>query len=1219
MTDESIPDSKCNVMKWKDCYACVHDPKVIRKNKLTTYIDSVKKELTELRERRDKKSNKFCRQEIINEINKKVEDLKPYIEERSQLSKTISKNPMCEERYYRFLKEPKGVIPTMLQNLLDARKHTRVCIKENKKEIEKILEINGDKKKVNELAMLNNVLDKRQLAYKICANSVASTTPIPCKIDGMFIYKTIEELSKGDWERINEEQEVSTPIDNIEVWSDKGFTKPKFVMRHPKSENLFRVNTHTGCVDCTGDHSLLRKNGEEVKPKNLDFGDELMHKDFPLPLDTPSKPLFLSLSDESINNYLLESKEEEMAFVHGMFFAEGTCGTWGVLEKAKTSWIIYNQDLRLLERCKTILNKCEDETFKISRFYDSSRVYHLIPTISIINISKKYREMFYDKRKYKKFPDYIFNAPFKVRQAFFMGYYNGDGNRNLEKDIVINNKGNRGCASLFYLARSLGYKVSISYSKDRDSDFTYRLQCCTDFRIKKENAIKQIEIISQVEEEYNDTITEKIIRNDELIEFSEGTSFYRNIIINCERFPRQKLLDSLDDAIICANNKFSYVIEYFTKGKYICCKKYCCGREYKIKLQTLKNRSSSMHNSCTCGIEPFEFECKNQKNIYNEKKYIEYVYDIETENHHFAAGVGNMIVHNSMYGSWGVRKGYLPFMPGAMCLLGDSLISHSFGFTRKMKDLVKTDNLWSYNNGQVVSNGKGLIYKGKRELVRITLIDGRILKCTPDHKIMTTTGWVQAGKLLPKHNWDGEVFKTNIEFSKVIVGLELPEDIVGKDEKNWKLLDYSMETPKNREKTLAFCRVLGFILADGSVSKYLGPKTEKELLSCKVCIGTLLDSKNFVNDIKILTGQEPMISYNERVEIKGNVFNIHVPKILADKIILIDGVLIGKRTHQPFTLPSFIFEPDCPLSVAREFLGGLFGGDGTSPSLSVSHPSFSSVEFGISTIEKYKDDMFNFMNKLIILLERFDMKFWLREPRLTREREELLPKDIKENPRWEYLITTNNCFSLLFAQKIGFRYCSDKSNKLTVAASYQRYSDNVKKQHIDIVLKASEMFDLHDKHYKTKYILEKARKEIYENEIPLHEYFSLSKCTDVHNHRSRPHSLEGFKLLQKYFPTAREYAQITGCDHWFSEEQKSKKIYSLERDQKSNPCLYLDVVDVRYDGVDDVYDIIDVPNQSFIANGIVVHNCTTFMGRTNIEVVAKTIVEEYRGELVYGD
>jgi len=40
--------------------------------------------------------------------------------------------------------------------------------------------------------------------------------------------------------------------------------------------------------------------------------------------------------------------------------------------------------------------------------------------------------------------------------------------------------------------------------------------------------------------------------------------------------------------------------------------------------------------------------------------------DLETENHHFAAGIGNMIVHNSMYGGFGVRRGFLPFMPVAM-------------------------------------------------------------------------------------------------------------------------------------------------------------------------------------------------------------------------------------------------------------------------------------------------------------------------------------------------------------------------------------------------------------------------------------------------------------------------------------------------------------------------------------------------------------------------
>ena len=741
VNDSDIPDEMCNVMTWRDCYGCKHDPKVIKKNELTNIIDKRKEEIKELRSQRDKCLDKFFKKQIADEVAKKVEELKPFTEERANVSKTISKNPMCDKRHYRFLKSIKGVIPTILDNLLDARKNTRAEMKNIKKEMSG-LDSEKDKKKIEDFKLLLNVLDKRQLAYKV---------------------------------------------------------------------------------------------------------------------------------------------------------------------------------------------------------------------------------------------------------------------------------------------------------------------------------------------------------------------------------------------------------------------------------------------SC-----------------------------------------------NSMYGAWGVRKGYLPFMPGAMCLSGDSTVSFSYGFTRKIKHLVNTNSLWSYNDGQIVSNGNGLKYNGKREVVKITLIDGRTLKCTPDHKIMTSNGWMEAGKLLSKHGWDGLNFTTNSEYSKVVVGVELPEDIVGDDEKNWKILDYSMDTPNNREKTLAFCRILGFILADGSISCY-PDSNGKELLSCKASLSTLLDANIFTYDIKLLTGKKPKINNSERVEVKGDTFSVHVPKILTDKIVKLDGIPIGKRTHQPYTLPSFLFKTNCPLSVIREFLGGLFGGDGTSPSLSSSHPSFSPIQLGLTTIEKYKDDMADTMNKLCELLSRFGMEFWCANPRLARVNENLLPKDIEENPRWEYMVTTNSCFSLLFAQKIGFRYCSDKNNKLGVAASYQRYSDSVRNQHINIVTTASNMFNSNERKISIKDILIKARREVYENDIPLNEYASISKSTDINNHRSRPHSLKDFKLLRKFFPTAREYTKMVGCEHWFLEKKGSKKVYSMDREDVVSPCLYLDVVDVRYDGVEDVYDIVDVPEHSFFANGIAVHNCTTYMGRTNIEIVAKTIQEKYKGELVYGD
>ena len=191
VTDESIPDELCNVFKWEDHISCEHDPKVIRKMTLTKYIDSQKEKIDKLMEKRDNKVNKIIKHEIQDQINKMREELKPYTKERSEITSKLSKKPMCEKRYYRFLKEPKGVIPTILQNLLDARKSVRKQIKVNEKVIEKnkiklcIVEVlkNCDKviqkeelikieKNIKDLESLNSVLNKRQLAYKVSANSM---------------------------------------------------------------------------------------------------------------------------------------------------------------------------------------------------------------------------------------------------------------------------------------------------------------------------------------------------------------------------------------------------------------------------------------------------------------------------------------------------------------------------------------------------------------------------------------------------------------------------------------------------------------------------------------------------------------------------------------------------------------------------------------------------------------------------------------------------------------------------------------------------------------------------------------------------------------------------------------------------------------------------------------------------------------------------------------
>ncbi len=112
--DPKIPDSMCNVIEWEDHIGCEHD-KTERKTKV-----------------------------------KKV---------------------ICDKagpKKYRFLKEPKGVLPTILVNLLDARKAVNRVIDELKDESK------AEKDPVRK-AQLNSeitVLDKRQLSLKVSANSM---------------------------------------------------------------------------------------------------------------------------------------------------------------------------------------------------------------------------------------------------------------------------------------------------------------------------------------------------------------------------------------------------------------------------------------------------------------------------------------------------------------------------------------------------------------------------------------------------------------------------------------------------------------------------------------------------------------------------------------------------------------------------------------------------------------------------------------------------------------------------------------------------------------------------------------------------------------------------------------------------------------------------------------------------------------------------------------
>lgn len=157
-----IPDEMCNVMEWEDHIGCEHDPKVVEKLRLTTLIDQ-------------KQGGK----DLIS----------TYRKQRSDLTKSINKNVMCEKRRYRFLKVSddqkfRGVLPTIVQSLLDARSSTRKEMGALKSEIAAakvaatVEKVKSDHARIKEMQTTLSVLNQRQLAYKISANSMYGITGV---------------------------------------------------------------------------------------------------------------------------------------------------------------------------------------------------------------------------------------------------------------------------------------------------------------------------------------------------------------------------------------------------------------------------------------------------------------------------------------------------------------------------------------------------------------------------------------------------------------------------------------------------------------------------------------------------------------------------------------------------------------------------------------------------------------------------------------------------------------------------------------------------------------------------------------------------------------------------------------------------------------------------------------------------------------------------------
>lgn len=169
--DESISDEKCHIMEWEDHIGCEHDPKEIRKKELIKILSNYDAKTKKIRMERDtdkKNMGRFFNVKVYNErIQKIKKQCEQYREEKSAINKTKHKHIICCKRRYRWLKEPLGVLPSILKDLLDSRSLTK---KELKTNIKMLYDTKEETEK-ERLETLIEVLDKRQLALKVSSNS----------------------------------------------------------------------------------------------------------------------------------------------------------------------------------------------------------------------------------------------------------------------------------------------------------------------------------------------------------------------------------------------------------------------------------------------------------------------------------------------------------------------------------------------------------------------------------------------------------------------------------------------------------------------------------------------------------------------------------------------------------------------------------------------------------------------------------------------------------------------------------------------------------------------------------------------------------------------------------------------------------------------------------------------------------------------------------------
>lgn len=505
------------------------------------------------------------------------------------------------------------------------------------------------------------------------------------------------------------------------------------------------------------------------------------------------------------------------------------------------------------------------------------------------------------------------------------------------------------------------------------------------------------------------------------------------------------------------------------------------------------------------------------------------------------------------------------------CVAEGTLIGFADGTSRRVEELLDDTVRMALGDVACANSETRLIhapcasavYSGEKECVRVMLEDGRALDLTPDHRLMLDSGeWVEAKDLIVGTS---RLAVSSIDYALDEVKAEEADFVLRAGE-----YELSMHNAEERTKTLSFFRLLGAVTTDGWISD------TKDRASATA--SQLIDRQQMLCDAAHFGGAQE--SEGERT------WSVTFRASLANAFRSLEGVQTGKHHASDFPLPEILFLETTPICVVREFLGGVFGGDGCT--VTKQNNAMTHVYILHTCGEEKVAQMLLHMEGLVKLLHRCGVD-------VTGCKTKVLPVHYSETSykpksgaiRKQVRLFLGN--SLSFSERVGFRYCNQKQMRLSAACTWWR------RCHVALAQRASvyeRAIQLH-----TERCAQKRKRGTSWSSLIEESKMEFESQNFAVMPKSLASSLMSESLVRAAISAARSgESPIRGADKWQQLDEQGcgswfEPGYISSRGDSDLPTMKIKVIGITPIGKRRVYDLSVPGPESFVANGVVVHNC----------------------------